>query len=79
MAQKKQQTNQSESIIPFSKHEIMAMLLILAVGGIVYGRCVTYDYVLYDDPNIIFQNDVVLEGFSPSGVYHREPNFFRKY
>lgn len=77
MAQKKIKSNLKGRVSPFSKREIMAVFLILVLGGIVYGRCVTYDYVLYDDPNVIFQNPEVLAGFSLAGVYwaFSSPNF----
>jgi protein O-mannosyl-transferase len=77
MPQKKQQPAISGKARAFSKREIMAIILIITLGGIVYGRCVTYDYVLYDDPKVIFQNPDVLAGFSPSGVYwaFTNPNF----
>ena len=77
MVQKRQQPGIAETASTFSKREIMAVALIITLGIIVYGRCVTYDYVLYDDPNVIFKNPNVLSGFSPSGVYWAltNPNF----
>jgi protein O-mannosyl-transferase len=77
MKQKKQQPAISGKVSPFSKREIMAVIFIITLGGIVYGRCVTYDYVLYDDPNIIFQNPNVATGLIPENIIwaFTNPNF----
>ncbi|MFA7691734.1 MAG: tetratricopeptide repeat protein [Candidatus Hydrogenedentales bacterium] len=40
----------------------MIALAILCIA--VYGRCITFEYVLYDDPNIIFENEHVIQGLT---------------
>lgn len=77
MAKKKQKTAVPEKSSLIPQREIMAVLVIIAVGVVVYGRCVTYDYVLYDDPNVIFQNPRVLNGPTPANIFwaFTNPNF----
>jgi len=77
MAQKKQKNAVPEKAPFIPRREIIAVLVIVLLGLAVYGRCVTYDYVLYDDPNVIFQNPRVLNGPSPANVFwaFTNPNF----
>lgn len=54
---------------------VMAALTLLCV--VVYGRCVTHEHVLYDDPNIIFENEQVMAGLTWDSITWAitKPNF----
>lgn len=75
MAQKKSKhkvvTNNLDSsrIKSAGTQKIIAIVAIILLGLIVYGRCVTYEYVLYDDPFIIFGNPDVMGGLSLKSIY----------
>jgi len=58
-------------------NEVFALLGVIILGLAVFGRCATYDYVLYDDPNIIFNNPHVMSGLSLKNIYWAltNPNF----
>ena len=53
----------------------MAGMAVLCV--VVYGRCVTFEHVLYDDPNIIFENEQVMAGLTWDSITWAitKPNF----
>ncbi|MCK5862951.1 MAG: tetratricopeptide repeat protein [Candidatus Hydrogenedentes bacterium] len=57
--------------------EIAALIAIVVIGLAVYGRCVTYEHVLYDDPNIIFDNPHINSGLSIENIgwAFTTPNF----
>lgn len=54
---------------------ILTLLIFLCV--VVYGRCVTFDHTLYDDPQIIFENEHVQAGLTWESIQwaFMEPNF----
>ncbi|NLN94258.1 MAG: tetratricopeptide repeat protein [Candidatus Hydrogenedens sp.] len=45
---------------------IAALLIFLCI--VVYGRCVTFEHILYDDPQIIFENENVMAGLTWDSV-----------
>ncbi len=51
------------------KQDVLALACILGLGLLVYGRAVTFDYLLYDEPLIIFDNPNVMAGLSLEGIY----------
>ncbi len=54
-----------------------ALLALVGLCLIVYGRCVTFEHTLYDDPQIIFDNPHVMSGLSFESVRWAllNPNF----
>lgn len=59
------------------RYDVAAMAGLVALCLIVYGRCVTFEYTLYDDPNIIFENDRVMAGLTWDSIRWAilNPNF----
>ncbi len=54
---------------------VMAALALLCI--VVYGRCMTFEHVLYDDPSIIFENEQVMAGLTWDSIQWAitKPNF----
>ena len=54
-----------------------ALALIAALTLVVFGRCVSFDYLLYDDQYIIFKNPHVMAGLTWEGVWwaFTNPNY----
>ena len=59
------------------QRDIAAVAIIVALGLVVYGRCVTFEHVRYDDPQIVFENPHVNTGLSVENVLHAftTPNY----
>lgn len=60
-----------------ARRDLLAVLALAALCLVVYGRCVTFDYTLYDDPNIIFENPNVRAGLTWDSIRWAilNPNF----
>ncbi len=54
-----------------------ALLALIVLCLVVYGRCVTFEHTLYDDPQIIFENPHVMSGLTVESVRWAlmNPNF----
>ena len=60
-----------------SSRDLWVMAALAALCVVVYGRCVTFEHVLYDDPKIIFENEHVMAGLTWDSVTWAflHPNF----
>jgi len=59
------------------RRDFVCLILLCALCLVVYGRCATFEHTLYDDPNIIFENEHVQQGLTLESIRwaFTTPNF----